>query len=342
MPGFFLAPAGTRMTPTPHFLQLYQPSDAEIRSELLLGLTQDPAQVSPKFFYDALGSRLFSAITELQEYYPTRTEASIFDLQAQVMAACLPAQALLLDLGAGCCAKAERLFPMIQPAGYAAIDISVDFLHDTLVQLQQRHPQLPMLGLGMDFSSSLAWPASADDWQAQHGLQSRPRVVFYPGSSIGNFAPPEALQLLRQAHALCQGGGLGGGLLIGVDRIKSTDLLVPAYDDTLGVTAAFNRNVLRHINALAGTDFQPRQWAHVALFNSAQSRIEMHLESVVDQLVRWPEGHRHFAAGERMHTENSYKWSPEASSALLREAGFTPAAHWTDAQEWFSVFWATA
>ncbi len=327
---------------TPAFLQIHQADDAAVRRELAAGLVQSPAQVSPKFLYDALGSRLFSAITELQEYYPTRTEAGIFATQGADMASHIPARALLLDLGAGCCTKAERLFPVLRTAGYVAVDISVDFLRETLTTLQQRHPSLPMMGLGMDFSSSLALPPDTRPWLARHGLEAAPRVVFYPGSSIGNFSPPEALRLLRQAHAVCQGGGAGGGLLIGVDRVKPTDILEPAYDDSLGVTAAFNRNLLLHTNHLLGTDFDPRQWQHVAFYDSAQSRIEMHLQSAIAQQVRWADGERRFAAGERLHTENSYKWTPEGFVALLEAAGFRPAVHWTDEHEWFSVFWAEA
>ncbi len=330
------------MTVTPAFLQLQESNGTAVREELAAGLRKQPASVSPKFLYDALGSRLFSAITELPEYYPTRTEAAIFAAHGANMARQVSPGALMLDLGAGCCAKAARLFPVLQPAGYVAVDISVDFLRDTLVTLQQRHPALPMLGLGLDFSSTLTLPDDALPWLAQHRLENRPRVVFYPGSSIGNFSPPEALRLLRQAHAVCQAGGAGGGLLIGVDRVKPVDVLEPAYDDSLGVTAAFNRNLLLHANHLLGTDFQPRQWTHVALYRTAESRIEMHLESAIDQTVRWPGGERHFVAGERLHTENSYKWTPDAFAALLEQAGFRPTAHWTDERAWFSVFWAVA
>ena len=322
------------------FLQIHQPDDALIRTELAAGLLALAASVSPKFFYDALGSRLFSAITELAEYYPTRTEAAVFAAHAADMARQVPAGALMVDLGAGCCTKAARLFPVLRPAAYVAVDISVDFLQETLVQLQQRHAALPMLGLGMDFSSVLQWPAEVDGWLQRQGVAKAPRCVFYPGSSIGNFTPDQALALLRQAHALCAQGGPGGGLLIGVDRVKDTAVLQAAYDDALGVTAAFNRNLLLHVNRLLGSDFAPARWQHLAWFNAEASRIEMHLVSMGAQRVRWPGGERHFADGERLHTENSYKWTPEAFADLLRQAGFGPVTHWTDAQDWFSVFWA--
>lgn len=327
---------------TPEFVQLHRTDADALRAELAAGLRAPAAHIAPKYFYDALGSRLFDAITELSEYYPTRTEATIFSAQGAAMAQRVPPGAVLIDLGAGSCAKAAGLFPVLQPAGYVAVDISVDYLRGALGPLQQRHPQRPMLGLGLDFSSGLALPAQAAGWLAAHGLAAAPRCVFYPGSSIGNFTPAEALGLLRQARAVCAQGGAGGGLLIGVDRVKDLAVLEPAYDDPLGVTAAFNRNLLLHVNRLLGTDFAPARWRHVAFFNSAESRIEMHLQADGTQTVRWPGGERVFADGERLHTENSYKWTPEAFEALLHEAGFGPATHWTDARGWFSVFWAPA
>lgn len=326
--------------PQPHFIQSHQEDPLAARAELLAGLRQSPARVSPKFFYDALGSRLFDAITELAEYYPTRTETSILAQHGEEMARAVAPGSVLVDLGAGSCAKAARLFGPMQPAAYVAIDISVDFLRDSLGALQQRHPGLPMLGLGLDFSKQLALPDAAQSWLAARGVAQAPHTVFYAGSSIGNFSPAQALTLLRQVHALCAAGGAGGGLLIGVDRVKPAAVLEPAYDDALGVTAAFNRNLLLNVNRALGTHFAPAAWDHVALFNAAQSRIEMHLQARSEQRVGWPGGERVFAAGERVHTENSYKWTPDAFAALLRQAGFGPAQHWTDAQGWFSVFWA--
>ncbi len=327
-------------TPQPHLIQEHQADREEVRAELLAGLLLTPARVAPKFFYDALGSRLFDAITELAEYYPTRTEAAIFLQHATDIARAVSPGTVLIDLGAGSCAKAAGLFAPLQPAAYVAVDISVDYLRASLCALQQRHPDLPMLGLGLDFSAQLALPDTAQCWLAGAGAAQAPRTVFYPGSSIGNFSPDEALALLRQAHALCAAGGAGGGLLIGVDRVKSAAVLEPAYDDALGVTAAFNRNLLLNVNRALGTNFAPAAWDHVGLYHTAESRIEMHLQARSAQTVRWPGGERVFAAGERIHTENSHKWTPEAFVVLLREAGFGPAQHWTDAQGWFSVFWA--
>lgn len=300
-----------------------------MRAELLQGLLATPAFTAPKYLYDALGSKLFEAITELPEYYPTRTEAAIFEAHAAAMAALQPARATLIDLGAGNCEKAARLLRIFQPQHYVAVDISVAFLRQSLGKLQAQFPSLPMLGIGMDFSSSLTLPPQAG---------SGPRVLFYPGSSIGNFTPTQALDFLRQTRAACH----GGCLLIGVDLVKPPELLEPAYDDALGVTAAFNRNLLLHLNQQVGSDFKLSEWQHVAFFNTGESRIEMHLQARRALQVRWPGGERCFTAGERIHTENSYKWQQADFADLLKRAGFTHTQAWTDACGWFAVFWAQA
>ncbi len=316
---------------TPRFIQLHRIDDAALADEAAAGLRAQPAQVSPKFFYDPLGSRLFDAITELDEYYLTRTEAAILAAQGPDIAAAALALAgvapVLVDLGAGNCAKAARLFPLLAPRRYVAVDISVEFLRQALQALQREHPALDLVGVGLDFSARLALPAEAC---------SGPTLVFYPGSSIGNFAPEAALHLLRQARALAA----GGALLIGVDLLKPTALLEAAYDDDLGVTAAFNLNLLKHLNRLLGADFAVRDWRHVAQFDAAQSRIEMHLEARRALQVRWRGGERAFAAGERIHTENSYKWATADFEALLHQAGFSHVQRWSDERGWFGLFLA--
>jgi L-histidine N-alpha-methyltransferase len=319
------------MTKSPHFIQLHQADHAALAAEAGAGLLAAAAWASPKFFYDALGSRLFDVITELPEYYPTRTEAAIFaqhgaDIAAAALAATGAAPALV-DLGAGNCAKGAALFGPLAPRRYVALDISVDYLRSALADLQRRHPAVDLVGVGLDFSHQLQLPARVVDG---------PALVFYPGSSIGNFDPDAALRLLREARALAG----GGALLIGVDQVKPVAVLEAAYDDDLGVTAAFNLNLLNHLNRLLGSDFKPRDWRHVALFNTADSRIEMHLEARSATTVQWPGAERQFAAGERIHTENSYKWAPASFAALLRDAGFTRVQHWTDAQGWFGVWLA--
>jgi len=314
---------------SPRFLQIAHDDAAAIRVELLAGLTAPVATIAPKYLYDALGARLFAAITELPEYYPTRTEAAIFAEHQHQMAQALGPVATLVDLGAGNCEKAERLFAALRVRRYVAVDISVDYLRESLERLQRHHPAIEMLGVGLDFSQSLRLPPEVGEG---------PCTLFYPGSSIGNFTPDEALAFLRQAHAAC----LGGTLLIGVDLVKPLDILEPAYDDPLGVTAAFNRNMLRHLNRRVGTDFDVADWRHVAFFNVPLSRIEMHLEALRDTTVRWAGGERRFAASERMHTENSYKWRVEDFAALLAAAGFSASRHWCDARGWFAVFAARA
>ena len=309
----------------PRFIQLHQDDPSAARTELEQGLLSDPPTVSPKFLYDPLGSRLFDAITELREYYPTRTEAAILAQHAPAMAQMLGTGRTLVDLGAGNCVKAGRLFATLQPERYVAVDISVEFLRQSLACLQREYPQMQMVGVGQDFSSALTLPPEAG---------TGPRTLFYPGSSIGNFTPVQALGFLRQAREASQ----GGNLLIGVDLVKPAELLVPAYDDALGVTAAFNLNLLHHVNTLLDADFSIPDWQHLALFNTQASRIEMHLQARRDLAVRWPGGERRFAAGERLHTENSYKYRREAFEALLRDAGFTRCQCWTDAQAWFAVF----
>ena len=319
------------MTPlrTPRFIQCHAADTAADRRAIEAGLAQQPAHAAPKYFYDRLGSHLFEAITELPEYYPTRTEAAIFAAHGAAMAHHIGVGATLIDLGAGNCAKAVRLFPLLEPARYVAVDISVDFLHDALTRVQREHPALDVIGLGQDFSSAL-------DLEAD--LIADRAVFFYPGSSIGNFTPNEALAFLRGVRAQAS----GGGLLVGIDLVKPAPLMEAAYADALGVTAAFNLNLLRHLNRLIGSDFDPARWRHVGLYNATESRVEMHLEARDDQVVGWPGGRRAFKAGERLHTENSHKYSVDGFKALLQAAGFDAPVHWTDAQNWFAVFWASA
>lgn len=313
----------------PRFLQLHHGDTAAVAHELQQGLLAKRASVSPKFLYDRLGSRLFEAITELSEYYPTRAEASIFEHHAASIARRIGRFDSLVDLGAGNCAKALRLLPVLQPARYLAVDISVDFLRDALGTVQRQHPQLDVAGVGIDFSQGLSLP---EGW-----LDGRP-VFFYPGSSIGNFSPDEALAFLSRLHAQAA----GGGILIGVDLVKPAAVLEPAYDDALGVTSAFNLNLLLHANRLIGSDFSPREWRHHACYDVPQARIEMHLQARHALRVRWPGGERLFAAGESIHTENSYKYTVPGFAALLADAGFRAPEHWSDEENRFAVFWAAA
>ncbi len=320
---------------TPQFIQLYQHNAAAVAQELLQGLSAPQAFTSPKYLYDALGSRLFEAITELPEYDVTRNEAQAMGLHTPAMIARLPSAACWIDLGAGNCEKAGRLLGAFSAGRYVAVDISVDFLRHALACLQRQYPDLPMAGVGLDFSSGLSLPPAL-------GLDpAQPRVLFYPGSSIGNFTPNESLVFLRQLHTCC-GTAPGSGLFIGVDLLKDPAELEAAYDDALGVTAAFDLNLLLHINRLVGSDFAVRDWQHLSRFNAVQSRVEMHLQARQALTVRWPGGERAFAAGETIHTENAYKWRVPDFGALLRQAGFASTEFWTDPAERFAVFWAQA
>ena len=295
------------------------------REEITAGLTAPHAFVSPKYLYDRLGSRLFEAITELPEYYPTRTERGILAKHAPAISRLAGSGVTLIDLGAGNCEKARSLFGVLRPAQYVAVDIATECLQDALRGLRHAFPEVEILSLAIDFSAGLALPDA---------VRREKRLYFYPGSSIGNFTPGAALALLSDIRGQC---GAGGGMLIGVDLVKSTEILELAYDDPLGVTAAFNLNLLSHLNALIGSDFDIRDWRHRARFNDELSRIEMHLEAKRDLTATWADGRRHFRCGERIHTENSYKYEQEAFHGLLKQAGFNSVRIWTDELHWFAV-----
>ena len=312
----------------PHLLELHHIDHQALRDELSAGLLAPAARIAPKFLYDSLGSRLFAAITEVDEYYPTRTEASIFTRHLDEIAACTGQGGTLIDLGAGNCAKAARLFPALRPARYVAVDISAEFLVESLSYLQFLHPEIAMTGIGCDFSSALKLPDLGDG----------PRTLFYPGSSIGNFEPDAAAAFLHQTHAACQ----GGGLLIGFDLVKEQGVLDAAYDDALGITAAFNLNLLNIVRRELVATVRIEDFRHIAFFNAAASRIEMHLEARHTTTVRWPGGERRFIAGERIHTEHSYKYTVAGASELLEQAGFRELRWWTDPQHWFALCWAQA
>ncbi len=300
------------------------------RAELLAGLNAPQAWISSKYFYDSLGSQLFDAITKLPEYYPTRTEAAIFSLHMADIARTVGSGRNLIDLGAGNCEKAASLFGTLKPDHYIAVDISTDHLESALVRLRRQFPDIGMTGLGLDMSEGLALPESVPEAR---------RLFFYPGSSIGNFTPADAAGFLSDLRRQCQ---QQGGLLVGVDLIKEKAILDAAYDDALGVTAAFNLNALNNVNSVLGSDFDVRDWRHCGFFNQTMSRAEMHVETRMEVEVHWPGGSRRFEAGERIHTENSYKYSVEEFGALLRRTGFRNVTAWTDQRNWFALFHATA
>jgi dimethylhistidine N-methyltransferase len=303
---------------------------AELDS-LARGLLAPAASLSPKFFYDALGSTLYNAIVLTDEYYPTRTEAAIFEKYRTEIGTQTGAGKQFVDLGSGDSVKAEKWFAALKPQRYVAVDISESAVIDALSRLAG-NPDAPQLsGLLTDFSRVLDVTAA---------VQKMPSLFFYPGSSIGNFLPDEALWFLKQIRAHCHSAD--DGLLIGVDTKKDKSRLDAAYDDALGVTSAFNLNALNHVNRLLGCDFDVRDWQHRGFYNEAMGRIEMHLEARRDINVDVRGGTRHFIAGERIHTENSYKYAPEQFKTLLLGAGFSSTQLWQDERGDFSVFYARA
>jgi dimethylhistidine N-methyltransferase len=312
------------------FIQLYRQDADAIRTELSEGLLASRAHTSPKYLYDALGSKLFEAICELPEYYPTRTEAAIFDEHLHSIARSIGCGTTLIDLGAGNCAKAARLFSSLQPLQYVPVDISVDFLKEAVERLERRYPQLRITALGMDFSTELSLPAE---------VRQEKRLFFYPGSSIGNFTPEQATAFLGRIRDACR---TDGGILIGVDLVKESGILNAAYDDALGLTGAFNLNLLLHLNNLLGANFDARDWYHRSFFNEELGCVEMYLEARRTIDVAWPGGKRRFWQGQRIHTESSYKYTHDRFTRLLERAGFGEVRTWSDERNWFMVCHARA
>jgi dimethylhistidine N-methyltransferase len=299
------------------------------RRALVAGLRATPASIAPKYFYDARGCELFGAICELPEYYPTRTEAAIFEQYRAEITAAAGTGKQLVDLGAGDCRKASRWLPFLAPTRYVAVDIAPDGLVDALAAIAARHPHIDVRGVLADFAHGL---------DLSRDLAAPPVTFFYPGSSIGNFPPLAAARFLATIRHHCRDAA--SGLLIGVDTKKDAARLDAAYDDAAGVTAAFNRNVLDRVNRILGTSFVPEAFAHVAFYDARQSRVEMHLEARSAQTVVIDGIARTYAAGERIHTENSYKYAPEEFVAMLERAGFAHVRCWQDSAGDFAVYYA--
>ena len=302
--------------------------------ELHLSLTADVPFISPKFFYDEIGSHLFDVITLLEEYYPTRTEQWIMDAHRAAIAEAVGDCDVLLDLGAGNCVKASQLFNSIKPKQYRALDISKEYLEAAVADLQKQIPQIAMRAEAVDLSLPLAFP----------DISNLRKIFFFPGSSIGNYDPEKADQFFANIAQECHGNG---GLLIGVDLVKDLETLHLAYNDPLGVTASFNLNILLHVNRIMGSNFNLKDWEHYAFFNASQSRIEMHLRARSDVAVRLPsDGTKEhviqFKAGDLIHTENSYKYTQDGFTERLRRAGFENIHTWTDPKKHFLVCFANA
>jgi dimethylhistidine N-methyltransferase len=300
------------------------------RERVVAALLDSPARIAPKYFYDELGCALYGAICQLPEYYPTRTELALFREHRQDIAQALGGPAQFVDLGAGDCCKGQAWLPFVAPARYVAVDIARAEIERALARMAPDYPEIEMVGVVADFTAGLP----LDDI-----LDARATTFFYPGSSIGNFAPEEAVAFMARIRALCAKRP-GSGLLIGVDAKKDKPRLDAAYDDALGVTAAFNRNVLLHLNRRFGFDFALDGYVHRGFYNEAQGRIEMHLESLREQVVSLGAARRAFRAGERIHTENSYKYQAAEFTRLLAQAGFAGSRYWASSGDGYYLFYA--
>lgn len=300
--------------------------DNELASAVLHGLSRPQKTLPCRFFYDALGSELFEEITRLPEYYPTRTEAAILDADAAEMAAGVPDGGVLVEFGSGSSRKTETLLRHLpQLRAYIMIDVSDSALQDAKSRLAIRFPDLDVRAIVADFSYPVALPSDLAD--------SR-RTGFFPGSTIGNLNPVEAQRLLRVFRGVLSPGSR---LIVGVDLKKDLSILLPAYNDAAGITAAFNLNLLARINREVAPAFDLRTFRHEAIYNARDGRIEMHLVSLEDQDVTIA-GHRfRFRTGETIHTENSYKYTVRQFQDLASAADWLPIRVWTDKDALFSV-----
>lgn len=310
--------------PAIHFHDL-APMTADLYQEVVRGLSADPKVIAPKFFYDRRGSELFDAICELPEYYPTRTEIGILQQHAREIAGQVGQRCLLIELGSGASRKVRLLLDALRPAAYLGIDISRDFLLSATRRLAADYPWLAVHATCADFCQALA---------LEHCPEGLRRMAFFPGSSIGNFEPVQAQAFLERLRSLLEPDG---ALLIGVDVQKNPALLNAAYNDSAGLTAAFNRNLLVRIRRELNAVLDPDGFAHQAFYNAAAGRIEMHLVSQGRQTIRIGQQIFRFQDGETLHTENSYKYTVASFQDLARRAGYRPRAVWTDAAGLFSV-----
>ena len=306
------------------------PDTENLLADVLSGLALPRKALPPKYFYDQRGSELFEAICVLPEYYPTRTELAMMQASATDMAHLLGPQCLLIEYGAGSGRKTRLLIEALTPVAYLAIDISRSALQQCAADLAAAYPAVRVAAMCADYTRPLQLPAL--------GAGARRRVIYFPGSTIGNFTRPEAHDFLCYANAIV---GAGGAMLVGVDLKKDPARLHAAYNDAQGVTAAFNLNLLARINRELNADFDVAAFAHHAFYDIEAGRIEMHLRSLRTQSVNVAGHQFHFAEGETLHTENSCKYSVEEFQQLAREAGFAPAHCWTDADKLFSVHYLT-
>jgi dimethylhistidine N-methyltransferase len=303
------------------------PAAGRFREDVLHGLRLPRKCLVPKYFYDEVGSALFEAICALPEYYPTRTETALMQVHAEAMAGCMGRRCALIEFGSGMSRKTRLLLAAAHPAVYVPIDIACETLRVAASGLRQAFPEVPVVAVCADYSGAFELPSLE-----QFG--ARRRVIFFPGSTIGNFDPEEAIAFLDRVRRIA---GAGGGLVIGVDLRKDKAVLEAAYDDPQGVTAAFNLNLLARVNRELGADFDLRAFRHRTFYSEARGRIEMHLESCRDQVVRIGAETIGFGAGETIHTESSYKYAVSEFQALAACAGFQARQCWVDDARLFSI-----
>lgn len=306
-------------------MNLEEKAVSQEQQDILDGLTRVNKSINPKYFYDHKGSKLFEKITELEEYYPTRTELSILQEHAQDIAQYIQKDSLIVEPGAGNCTKIEYLLEALRPSVYVPQDVSEEFLQKSAARLSGRYSWLHVEPIASDFSEPIVLPDKYHNFQ---------KHVFYPGSTIGNFEPDDAVQFLKNMHKLI---GKSGGILIGVDLHKDNEILHAAYNDEEGITAEFNLNTLRHINKILESTIKVDQFAHHAIYNSQQQRIEMYLRSKTEQKYEILGRDIYFEPGELIHTEHSYKYTLDGIAELAEEAGFRLQKSWLDEDELFSV-----
>ena len=300
--------------------------DTQFARDVLAGLAARPKRLPPKYFYDEAGSRLFEQITELSEYYPTRTELGILTARAPEIARLLPADTALIEFGSGSFRKVRILLDVAPAiAAYVPVDISSEMLGEETAELRRDYPRLAVLPVTADFTQPFRLPPV---------VARLPHTGFFPGSTIGNFEPHDASAFLRHAGRML---GAGSILIIGIDLVKDTKVLNAAYEDAAGVTAKFNLNLLTRINRELEGTFELENFSHQAFYNTERRRVEMHLVSRKRQSVTVCGRRIDFRAGETIHTESSYKYTVDSFLALARGSGWSPLAAWSDPQGYFSV-----
>jgi dimethylhistidine N-methyltransferase len=306
----------------------FEPTAADFRTEMIAGLRRRPRRLPSKFFYDERGSVLFNRICDLPEYYPTRTEFGILRKNLEAIREFCGAECMLVELGSGSGRKTRLVLAALEnPAAYVPIDISRAHLQRAATRLQDDYPILEILPICADYAQAIRLPES---W-----IQPARNVVFFPGSTIGNFEPSEVTMFLRHIASWCQPGDR---LIVGVDLEKGRELLEPAYNDADGITAAFNLNLLARANRELRANFILDQFSHDAVYNPVHGRIEMHLISTRRQTVMIGDERVEFEPGEQIVTEFSYKFRPGHFVELAGAAGWSMLRRWSDPREWFSVF----